>query len=431
MPTSAVFDISDAKRRLQQLQELHASGALSSEAYAEGKTELERRILDWALRESPTPVAKAASTTKPAAAGIAAGPHSPSAKLLVSLALFVLIVAGAGYSFMGGRAQINNEGAAEAGMEAPAGAGAGAGDPTAAGQPHTTSTEQIAAMADKLAAKLKDKPQDAEGWAMLARSYSVIGRLPEAAAAYEKATALRGNDAALLADYADVLALKNNRSLAGEPMKVVQRALKVDPRNVKALSLAGTYAFETMDYAGAVKYWEQAVQFGSADGSGLVEQIQAGLVEARQRAGLPPAPVAAPATSRLAQLAQEPAAADTANVAPEKAISGTVTLAPALARSAKPDDTVFIFARPAEGSRMPLAILRKQVKDLPIQFTLDDSMAMSPATRLSLAGKVIVGARISKTANAVPAVGDLSGQSAVVAVGTKGLMIEIKDVLKQ
>jgi cytochrome c-type biogenesis protein CcmH len=80
---------------------------------------------------------------------------------------------------------------------------------------------------------------------------------------------------------------------------------------------------------------------------------------------------------------------------------------------------------------MPLAILRKQVKDLPIQFTLDDSMAMSPATRLSLAGKVIVGARISKTANAVPAVGDLSGQSAVVAVGTKGLMIEIKDVLKQ
>jgi cytochrome c-type biogenesis protein CcmH len=91
---------------------------------------------------------------------------------------------------------------------------------------------------------------------------------------------------------------------------------------------------------------------------------------------------------------------------------------------------VFVFARAAEGSRMPLAILRKQVKDLPITFTLNDSMAMSPANALSTATKVIVGARVSKSGNAMPQAGDLSGQSAPVSVGASGLKIEIKEAVK-
>jgi cytochrome c-type biogenesis protein CcmH len=101
-----------------------------------------------------------------------------------------------------------------------------------------------------------------------------------------------------------------------------------------------------------------------------------------------------------------------------------------MAKQANPDDTVFVFARPAEGSRMPLAILRKQVKDLPLQFTLDDSMAMSPANALSGASKVIVGARISRSGNAMPQPGDLTGQTATVNVGASGLQIEIKDAVK-
>jgi cytochrome c-type biogenesis protein CcmH len=91
---------------------------------------------------------------------------------------------------------------------------------------------------------------------------------------------------------------------------------------------------------------------------------------------------------------------------------------------------VFVFARAAEGSRMPLAIMRKQVKDLPISFTLNDSMAMSPASALSSVSQVIVGARVSKSGNAMPQPGDLSGQSAPVKVGTTGLKIEIRDAVK-
>lgn len=139
----------------------------------------------------------------------------------------------------------------------------------------------------------------------------------------------------------------------------------------------------------------------------------------------------------LDQIAQMPeqAAANTsvqgASLASGSTVSGTVSLAPALAGQAKADDTVFIFARPVEGSRMPLAMLRKQVRDLPVQFVLDDSSTMSATRKLSQAGRVIVGARISKGANAVPLKGDLAGQSAPVTVGSKGLLIEIREVVKE
>jgi cytochrome c-type biogenesis protein CcmH len=283
--------------------------------------------------------------------------------------------------------------------------------------PHATNADQIAAMTEKLAARLKEKPEDVEGWSMLARSYSVLGRHAEALKAYAQASNLRKDDPTLLADYADSLAVNNNSNLEGEPMKLVERALKLDPKNLKALYLAGTFAFNKKDYATAVKVWEKLAQSGPP-GNVFVNQIEPAIAEARNLAGMPPA--AKPLDA--APLATAAAGAG--------AVSGTVTLSAALAKQAQPDDTVFVFARAAEGSRMPLAILRKQVKDLPITFTLNDSMAMSPASALSTQSRVIVGARVSKSGNAMPQPGDLSGQSAVVSVGATGLAVEIKEALK-
>jgi cytochrome c-type biogenesis protein CcmH len=111
-------------------------------------------------------------------------------------------------------------------------------------------------------------------------------------------------------------------------------------------------------------------------------------------------------------------------------LRGTVRLAPALAAQASPEDTVFVFARPAEGSRMPLAIVRKQVKDLPFEFTLDDRLAMTPAARLSLHPKVVVDARVSKSGQAQASAGDLAGRSAPVANNASGLVVEINEVVK-
>jgi len=139
----------------------------------------------------------------------------------------------------------------------------------------------------------------------------------------------------------------------------------------------------------------------------------------------------APILNQLTQLAERPNAEQNMAMDAGKTVSGTVTLAATLIKEVKPEDTVFVFARPAEGSRMPLAMLRKQVKDLPFQFVLDDSTAMSPATRLSQAGRVVVGARVTKSANAAPLKGDLAGHSGPVSVGSKGLTIEIAETVKE
>jgi cytochrome c-type biogenesis protein CcmH len=107
-----------------------------------------------------------------------------------------------------------------------------------------------------------------------------------------------------------------------------------------------------------------------------------------------------------------------------------VSLSPELRALAGPEDTVFIFAKAAPDGRMPLAAERKQVKDLPYTFTLDDSKSMSPQARLSAATQVVISARISKSGNAIAQAGDLQGQSAPVAAGAKDLRIEIREVVK-
>jgi cytochrome c-type biogenesis protein CcmH len=235
--------------------------------------------------------------------------------------------------------------------------------------------------------------------------------------AFKQALALKPDDPNLLADFADALAVVNGRNLEGEPGKLIARALEVDPNNLKALSLAGTAAFLRKDFAGALRHWEKLAQV--APDSDFARQIQGGIDEARRLAG-------GPAPGTPAQAPPQPAAKTAA-----ASVSGTVTLSKQLAGKAAPDDTVFVFARAAEGSRVPLAILRKQVKDLPLKFTLDDSMAMSPAAKLSGSPKVIVGARVSRSGGALAQPGDLQGLSAPVDVGSSGLAIEIGQVVGQ
>lgn len=378
-------DVPALRKQLHQLAELHTSGALSDAAYQESRAQLERRLVD-AVMSAPGAAASAPSLRVPG-------------KLLSLLAVAVLVVAAAGYWWTGSPERLTEAQPANDGASAPA------------GQPHAMSFEQIAAMADKLAERLKAQPDDADGWAMLARSYAVLGRNPEAVSAYKKAVDLQADDASLLADYADALATQNQRQLSGEPARLIARALKLEPDNLKALALAGTEAFERKDYAAAVKHWDRAVQVGPAD-SALVQQAKGGAAEARELGKLP-APAAAPVTA-----------------AAPASVSGQVSMAPALAKQASPGDTLFVFARAAEGGAMPLAVLRKQVKDLPLDFKLDDSLAMAPTAKLSSASKVIVSARISKSGDAIPKAGDLSGQSAPVAVGASGLRIEINTVVK-
>jgi cytochrome c-type biogenesis protein CcmH len=389
------------RQQMQALRALHEAGTLSAEQFEASRAALERRAVE--------------SISAP----VAAAGDAPSPKFIAGLAMFVVLVVAGGYTWIGSPGSLPLGPGAGSAMPASGAADAGAANADA-NAPHAVTSEQIAAMVDRLAQRLKDKPDDAEGWTMLARSYVVLGRHADAVEAFRHATQLRPEDATLLADFADALAVTQQRRLEGEPMQLVERALKLEPGNVKALALAGTAAFDRQDYAGAVRQWEQALK-GEPAGSDFARQLQADIAQARQQAG-----GALPAPAETAAASSAPSAA----TAPAARISGTVELSPSLAAMASPEDTVFVFARAAQGPRMPLAILRRQVKDLPLRFTLDDSMAMSPAARLSTAGRVIVGVRVSKSGNAIAQPGDLQGASGEVAVGADGLRIVIDQAVR-
>jgi cytochrome c-type biogenesis protein CcmH len=265
---------------------------------------------------------------------------------------------------------------------------------------------------------LQDNPNDGPGWQMLARSYGVLGRYAESAAAYARAVSLQPPDAQLLADFADTMAMMQGRRLQGEPEKVVRQALQVDPRNVKALALSGTLAFERKDYAGAIGEWRKILA-AVPEASTVATSIRASIADAEKKMGK-----AGTSEAKPTPVAVLPAASVAAKV------SGSVALDPALRQKASPDDVVFVFAHAVDGPRMPLAILRKRVADLPFEFSLDDSMAMAPNFRLSQFPSVVVGARLSKSGDALPRSGDFEGISAPVAPVAAGVRILIRTVIK-
>ena len=386
-------DLATLRRQLKQLEDLHAGGALAGDAYAEGRARLERRIVERVMRGGDD-----AAAPMPA--------PRPSRRLVAGVAFAVVALAVAGYWWTGSPDL--------AGVPL-ASAPRSTGDDAAA---HDTGAAPIAAMVERLAARLQERPEDADGWAMLARSYAVLDRYAEAVPAYRKALALSGaEDAGLLADLADAIGVVNNHNLAGEPAQLVERALKAEPDHLKALALAGKAAFDRKDYAAAVRHWERAVQVAPPD-IGDLDQVRASIAEARQLGGLPPAKAS-------------PADATAAAAPPNASVSGTVSLAPELTARASPQDTVFIYARAVDGPPMPLAILRRQVADLPFEFRLDDSLAMSPTARLSSQSRVVVAARVSRSGDATPRPGDLAGQSAPVALGASGLKIVIARTVEQ
>jgi len=367
----------------------HAAGTLDADQYGLTRTEIERRVLEEETVPDQAPVAASAGKT--------------AIVLGATLPLFAFVV----YGLIGDPEAMLPRSVQ---LSAP-----GSGEVT---------MPQIEAMVEKLAQRLENQttPQegDAQAWTMLARSYAVLQRYPEASRAYGRARALDPENAQLLADHADVMAMLQGQSVAGEPAKLVERALQLDPRNLKALALAGSAAFERKDYRGALNHWGQALplaQPGSDFANGLESSMQQARAAAGQTAAGGNAVASTPAPTQKPTI--------TAGAAQ---VSGVVQLSAALAAKAAPTDTVFVFARAAEGPRMPLAILKRKVSELPLNFTLDDSSAMSPALSLSKFPNVMVGARISRSGEAMPRSGDLIGQAGPVPVGTGKLLITIDGV---
>ena len=406
-PTAAAA-IAALRRQMDALVGALAAGTLDTARYQAERAALEQRIVD----------AVVAAPTDPASG---ARPSAPLG-LLAGLVVVVAGVGVVGYALVGTPAAL-----------APRQIAAASPNPQAAADARAITPEQIEQMIERLALRLKDRPDDVEGWSILGRSYAVLGKHEQAAPAFKQALGLLPNDAMLMAHYADSLAAVN-RGFDGEPGRLIARALAVDPGNLKALSLAGSMAFERKDYAVALQHWEKMAAL--APTSEFQQQIQGGIDEARKLMagqGAASAPAATGASASAAMAGSVPTAPSASpSAGPQLAaesITGVVTLAPSLAGRVQPGDILFVFARAAEGPRMPLAILRKQARDLPLSFTLDDSTAMSTELRLSGASRVVVGARISRAGQAMPAVGDLQGSSLAVAPGAVDLKVEINEVV--
>ena len=377
------------REQLAALDAELASGAMNATQYRLARTDIERRTLEEA---------QVAGLTPPAA--------TRASKTAVALAVCLPLFAFVTYGLLGDPQAMLPR-------------------PASAAQNEVT-LPQIEAMVAKLAQRLDNQPTpqegDAQAWTMLARSYSMLQRYADASRAYGRARALQPENAQLLADHADVMAMVQGQSVLGEPLRLVQRALQLDPKNLKALALAGSAAFERKDYKAALDWWGQAIPLAPA-GSEFASGLQGSMQQARSAMGdTSPGAATANAAAAVAQ-ASPPAAAGTG-----KQVSGVVLLSPALAAKTAPDDTVFVFARAADGPRMPLAILKRKVSDLPLTFLLDDSTAMSGEMRLSKFPRVVVGARISKSGDAMPKAGDLTGQTGPVDTGSNKLVITINSV---
>lgn len=290
-------------------------------------------------------------------------------------------------------------------------------DPILSQPAHEADAQDVDVLVERLAQRMKEQPGDPDGWALLGRAYASMQRFEPARDALGEALKLRPDDAQLRADFADMLAMTQERSLQGEPERQIGLALQADPDNLKALALAGSAAMQRRDFALAIQHWTRARKIAE-DGTPFASGLDEGLREARALAGLPPAPADAAA----------PKAATKAAVA-ARVIDGQVRLAPALAARVQAGDTLFVFARAVDGPRAPLAVQRGQVGAWPVPFTLDDSMAMSPQLTLSSFGDVVVVARVSRGGSATPQPGDLEGQSKPLGRGAGPVEIVIDRVV--
>lgn len=248
---AAATNLAVFRDQLAELDSDLSSGTLSAAQYEQAKLEIERRVLDEAGGEG-TPAPRVSHNGGWTAAALAATIPLCAASL---------------YWLLGNPDALS-----------PQRAGVAGGAPGLA-------AHEIEAMVAKLAARLEQNPGDANGWAMLARSYATMQRFPEALAAYAKATALVKDDAGLLADYADVLATSTGRNLEGRPLELITQALKLDPNQWKALALAGTAAFNRKDYKTAVAYWEKLLRQLPPD-SEFGQSMKTSIAEARQLGGI-------------------------------------------------------------------------------------------------------------------------------------------------
>jgi len=274
----------------------------------------------------------------------------------------------------------------------------------------------IEAAIAQLAEKMKQDPDNAEGWALLGRAYKSTRRFAEARDALKRAHDLLPDDADLMVEYAETLVLSSSdHRIQGEALDLIEKAIQTNPQNQKGLWLAGIADSQAGKYAEAVKKWNTLLPL-LPPGSNVADSVQEQIAQAEALRDGKPLP--APSTQPPPETSKAAAAAEAgANEAQAAATSGprilvTVALDPRLKDKVAPGDTLFVFAKAASGPAMPLAIAKLSAAQLPASVTLTDAMSMMPNMNLSAFAQIVIGARISKSGQAIAQSGDLQALSA-------------------
>jgi cytochrome c-type biogenesis protein CcmH len=360
------------KEEIAKLEKERAEGLIDGAAYEISHAEMRQRLFQ--------------DTSEDDSVAVLGSPK----KTIIALTVFIPVIAAAMYFWLGSAQQIAKGGAKQ-----------------------QVAQQDIEKMVAALATKMEQDPANLKGWAMLARSYQVMGRPKDAENAYDRAGSYLDGDAQLLADYADVSASNANGSFEGKPQAIINRALKANPNNMMALWLAGTADYNRGDYKGAVQVWGRLAKLLPADSEDM-KMIQGSIMEARGKANLPPEPLVSRAISPVAAVSG-------------KNINGTVEINPELKSRIKPDYIVMVIAR-APGVRMPVAIMRSKVADLPLRFVLNDALAMTPDALISNLSEATIEVRISKSGQAKAEPGDLYSEIQTVKVGTNNLKVVVDHV---
>ena len=385
-PSGREVNLQLARHRLIELESDVASGRLDAADYPNARSELERSLLS----DIGDDVA-----------------HEPPSRRALPTAVFIGLIfpfAAAGLYLMFGTPEV---------LKA---------DYTHAPSPKTISEEKlppVAVLIEQLEKKVTQNPNDLRGLLLLTNAYMSLRRYADAVPLFERWLELDANNADLLARYADALAMANNGDLTGKPTALLQRALQINPNQIQALWLAAMAADEQHDLSAALVHLTH-LQGLVVDNKEAHQEVTAMIASARSRA----------ATSGITL--SPTSSIDTAlnPSEPPPRLSILVELDPAVEQKVNTTDTLFVYARPISGSKMPIAITRRRAVEFPLRVILDDSLAIMPSQKLSDVEQVEIVARISRTGNAMPTRGDVIGVTRPVTVNTVDTVtVTLSDVI--
>jgi cytochrome c-type biogenesis protein CcmH len=356
------------REELEKLAAEHAAGTIDAQEYEISHAEMRQRLFQDTNEEDDKAV------------------MGSSKKVVIGLCLFIAILSSGLYFSLGDVLRVSQKNEQ---------------------QPMTQ--VGVEKMVAEFALKMEADPTNLKGWAMLGRSYRMLGRNEDAAKSFSRAGQLINEDPELLAEYADTLVALANGNFAGKPLQLINQALKLDPNNLLALWLSGTASFNNGDYKSAVQTWEKLAQ-QLPPGSEEARTIESSIAEARSKGGL----------------AGTNANINTA-VANGKGVSGKIEISAELKSKVKSGDVLMVIAR-QPGERMPVAVLRVPATEFPMNFALTDALAMNPSAPISKLSDVSIEVRISKTGMAKAEAGDLISSVQTVKVGSNQVKLLVDQV---